>query len=108
MPAEEGKKEIRDLVAYYMENARLIGESLKESGIEVHGGENAPYIWLKTPEGVDSWGFFDILLENCQIVGTPGAGFGTAGEGYFRLSAFAHREKVIEALERIKEYYNNK
>ncbi len=102
----EGKKEIDELVAYYMENAELIRSSLAEAGFEVYGGENAPYIWLKTPNGMGSWELFDELLNQCQVVGTPGAGFGRSGEGYFRISAFALRENVIEALKRIREHFN--
>lgn len=99
----EGKAQIDDLISYYMENAKIIKEGLDTLGIETFGGENAPYIWLKTPEGKGSWEFFDWLLETCQIVGTPGAGFGAAGEGYFRISSFAVRENVKEAVERMKK-----
>ena len=98
----EGKQEIRELVDYYMDNARLIREGLTVLGFQVYGGINAPYLWLKTPGGIDSWSFFDKLLTEANVVGTPGSGFGPAGEGYFRLSAFAFKEKVEEALERIK------
>ncbi|MBI4411437.1 MAG: LL-diaminopimelate aminotransferase [Deltaproteobacteria bacterium] len=98
----EGKQEIRELVDYTMENARLIREGLSSLGLEVYGGVNAPYIWLKTPRGTGSWSFFDKLLTETNVVGTPGAGFGPAGEGYFRLSAFGFKEKVEEALERIR------
>ena len=89
------------MVAYYLENAKKIREGLDQAGIQNYGGVHAPYVWLKTPEGVDSWGFFDKLLERAQVVGTPGAGFGSCGEGYFRLSAFGKRERIEEALERI-------
>jgi LL-diaminopimelate aminotransferase len=99
----EGQKESAEVVAYYMENARLIRETLTGLGLEVHGGVNAPYCWVKTPNGLGSWEFFDKLLNECQVVGTPGAGFGKCGEGYFRLSAFALRENVQEALKRITE-----
>ena len=85
-----------------MSNAVLIRESLGKLGYEVHGGVNAPYIWLQTPDGLGSWEFFDRLLAKANIVGTPGAGFGPAGEGYFRLSAFAHPENVREAMKRFK------
>jgi LL-diaminopimelate aminotransferase len=97
----EGKKQIAEVVAYYMENAKMIKEELTKQGIECFGGENAPYIWFKTPQGLSSWEFFDALLNKCQVVGTPGAGFGASGEGYFRISAFALRDNVLEALERI-------
>lgn len=99
--SEAGQRETRALVAYYMENARLIREGLAEAGLAVYGGVNAPYIWLKTPAGVDSWQFFDRLLEQCHVVGTPGSGFGPAGEGYFRLSAFNDRRRIEEAIQRI-------
>lgn len=98
----QGKKETADLVAYYLENARIIREGLSAAGLEVYGGKNAPYVWLKTPHGMGSWEFFDKMLEQAHVVGTPGAGFGPSGEGYFRLSAFGFRENVEEALARIK------
>ena len=85
-----------------MTNARLIREGLEAIGIQVYGGENAPYVWLKTPAGTSSWEFFDQLLNQAHLVGTPGSGFGAAGEGYFRLSAFNSRENVDEAVRRIK------
>ncbi len=97
-----GKAEVRDMIAYYMENARIIREGLASLGLDVFGGVNAPYIWLKTPNGLDSWAFFDKLLTEAHIVGTPGSGFGPAGEGYFRLTAFGNRENTIAAVERIK------
>ncbi|MBI9016472.1 MAG: LL-diaminopimelate aminotransferase [Phycisphaerae bacterium] len=99
----EGKKQIRELIDYYMENARIIREKMASFGYTVFGGVNAPYIWLKTPEGLTSWDFFDKLLNNAHIVGTPGAGFGAAGEGFFRISAFGSRENVIEAMARIEK-----
>lgn len=99
----EGKKQSDELVAYYMENAALIRDCLKSVGLTVYGGKNAPYVWMKTPGGVGSWGFFDKLLGECHVVGTPGAGFGPSGEGYFRLSAFGHRENIEEATQRIRE-----
>lgn len=99
---EEGKKQTKNMVAYYMENAKLIREELKKAGYVVSGGVNAPYIWLKTPEKMTSWEFFDNLLENANVVGTPGSGFGPSGEGYFRLTAFGSHENTKEALERIK------
>jgi LL-diaminopimelate aminotransferase len=97
----QGQKEVKGLVDYYMGNAALIKERFEAQGQKVYGGVNAPYCWLKTPEGVGSWELFDRLLNEAQVVGTPGAGFGASGEGYFRLSAFAHRENVEEALNRI-------
>jgi len=98
-----GKKAVAETIAYYMENARLIREGLTAAGFTVYGGVNAPYIWLKTPAGMGSWDFFDKLLNEAHVVGTPGAGFGSCGEGYFRLSAFGIRENVVEAIHRIKE-----
>jgi LL-diaminopimelate aminotransferase len=86
-----------------MTNAKIIRESLGALGIKVYGGVNAPYVWLKTPGQTTSWAFFDQLLSQCNVVGTPGSGFGAAGEGYFRLSAFNSRENVNEAMKRIKE-----
>lgn len=100
--SEEGKKEIRGLVDYYMRNAACILKGLSEAGYEVSGGKNAPYIWLKTPAGMTSWEFFDHLLQNANVVGTPGAGFGPSGEGYFRLTAFGDYEATAEAIERIR------
>ena len=98
----EGKAELKEQVAYYMKNARTIKEGLAAAGYMVFGGVNAPYIWLKTPDNMSSWDFFDYLLENVNIVGTPGSGFGPSGEGYFRLTAFGSYENTVEALERIK------
>jgi LL-diaminopimelate aminotransferase len=85
-----------------MDNARIIREGLTAAGITCYGGIDAPYIWLKTPGGLTSWDFFDKLLNECHVVGTPGSGFGPSGEGFFRLSAFGHKENVAEAVERIK------
>ena len=99
----EGQAAIRGQVAYYMRNAALIREGLQEAGYTVYGGVNAPYIWLKTPDGLTSWEFFDRLLETVQIVGTPGSGFGPSGEGYFRLTAFGTYENTQAAITRIKE-----
>ena len=99
---EEGWQETKANIDYYMENARIIREGLAEAGLTVYGGVNGPYIWLKTPVGLTSWDFFDKLLNECNVVGTPGSGFGPSGEGYFRLSAFGNRENVIEAVARIK------
>jgi len=99
--SEEGRKEVRANIDYYMGNARLILEGLDKAGFKTFGGVNAPYVWLETPAGLDSWQFFDALLEKANVVGTPGSGFGSCGEGYFRLSAFGLREQVEEAIERI-------
>ena len=100
---EEGKKQTKEMVGYYMNNAKVILEGLKEAGYSVSGGVNAPYIWLKTPNNMTSWQFFDYLLENANVVGTPGSGFGQSGEGYFRLTAFGSYENTLEAIERIKK-----
>ena len=101
--SEEGQKQCRESIAYYMENARIIAEVLKEKGIYFTGGENSPYLWLECPDGRTSWEFFDFLLEKGQIVGTPGAGFGDAGEGYFRLTSFGSRESTLKAAQRLKK-----
>ena len=98
----EGRAQIKEQVAYYLENARYIYDGLKSAGFEVYGGVNAPYIWLRTPKNMTSWEFFDFLLENVNVVGTPGSGFGPHGEHYFRLTAFGSRENTIEAVDRIK------
>ena len=98
----EGKAQLKEQVAYYMNNAKTILEGLKAAGYTVSGGVNAPYIWLKTPDGMNSWEFFDYLLERAGVVGTPGSGFGPSGEGYFRLTAFGSYENTVAALERIK------
>lgn len=102
---EEGKKEIRENIEYYRENAKIIREGLTEAGFTVYGGVNAPYIWLKLPDEIKSWDFFDKLLNEVAVVGTPGVGFGPSGEGYFRLTAFGSRENTIEAIERIKNNF---
>lgn len=99
---DEGKKEVADVIAYYLENAKIMRESLAETGYEVYGGVNAPYVWVKTKNNMSSWDFFDKVLNEANVVGTPGSGFGPAGEGYFRFSAFADRENVLEAMGRIK------
>lgn len=99
--SELGMKQCRENIAYYKKNARIIGDTLDRLGVWYTGGKSSPYIWLKTPNNMDSWGFFDYLLEKANVVGTPGAGFGENGEGYFRLSAFGSRENVIEAMERL-------
>lgn len=98
----EGQKQVRATIDYYMNNARIIREGLESAGLTVYGARNAPYIWIKTPPGLDSWAFFDTLLNEAHVVGTPGAGFGPSGEGYFRLTAFAAKEQTQEAVERIK------
>ncbi|WP_033153442.1 LL-diaminopimelate aminotransferase [Pseudobutyrivibrio ruminis] len=98
----EGQAQIKQQVSFYMNNAKTIYTGLKDAGYQVYGGVNAPYIWLKTPDNMTSWDFFDYLLENVQIVGTPGAGFGPSGEGYFRLTAFGSAENTVRAIERIK------
>ncbi|MFA5764294.1 MAG: LL-diaminopimelate aminotransferase [archaeon] len=101
--SEQGQKENQEIINYYMENARLIKEGLESVGLKCFGGVNAPYVWLKTPNGLTSWEFFDKLLNECHVVGTPGSGFGPGGEGYFRLSAFGHKENVEKAIASIKE-----
>jgi LL-diaminopimelate aminotransferase len=100
--SDAGKAELKQQVAYYMNNAKTIRAGLSEAGYEVYGGTNAPYIWLKTPKQMTSWEFFDYLLEQANVVGTPGSGFGPSGEGYFRLTAFGNYENTVKALERIK------
>lgn len=100
--SEEGKAQLKQQVAYYMNNAKVIKDGLKSAGYNVSGGVNAPYIWLKTPDNMTSWEFFDYLLENANVVGTPGSGFGPSGEGYFRLTAFGSYENTLAAIERIK------
>ena len=100
--SDAGKAQLKEQVAYYMNNAKTIKEGLAATGYTVFGGVNAPYIWLKTPSGMTSWEFFDFLLEKANVVGTPGSGFGPSGEGYFRLTAFGNYENTVRALERIK------
>ena len=100
--SDAGKAQLKEQVNYYMQNAKIIKEGLKDAGYTVFGGVNAPYIWLKTPDKMTSWDFFDFLLEKANVVGTPGSGFGPSGEGYFRLTAFGTQEASLEALERIK------
>ena len=99
--SSKGKKEVRKLIDFYMENAKIMKNKLQSAGFKVYGGNNAPYIWLKVPDKMSSWDFFDYLLEKASVVGTPGSGFGLAGEGYFRLSAFNSRSKVVDAMKRI-------
>ncbi|MDJ0730517.1 MAG: LL-diaminopimelate aminotransferase [Crocosphaera sp.] len=103
--SEAGKAQIKALVDFYLENAQIICDKLTSAGFEVYGGVNAPYIWLKTPHNLSSWDFFDKLLQTTNVVGTPGSGFGAAGEGYFRISAFNSRENVEEAMKRITEQF---
>ena len=99
--SSQGKKEVQGLIDFYMENAMIMKNKLLNAGFKVFGGDNAPYIWIKVPDKMSSWDFFDYLLERASVVGTPGSGFGLSGEGYFRLSAFNSRSKVIDAMERI-------
>lgn len=101
--SDAGKAQLKEQVGNYMKNAALIKEGLKDAGYEVFGGVNSPYIWLKTPQNMKSWDFFDYLLENANVVGTPGSGFGPSGEGYFRLTAFGSYENSVAAIERIKK-----
>lgn len=100
---EEGKKQVKENIDYYKENAKIIKKGLEEAGYTVYGGVNSPYVWLKLPDGVKSWDFFDKLLTKANVVGTPGVGFGPSGEGYFRLTGFGTKENTIEAIERIKK-----
>ncbi|MBP0029170.1 LL-diaminopimelate aminotransferase [Roseofilum sp. Guam] len=97
----EGQSQVQGLIKFYLENAQIIRQKLSDAGLTVYGGVHAPYIWVKTPQGLSSWDFFDKLLNLCYVVGTPGSGFGAAGEGYFRISAFNSRENVEEAMSRI-------
>ncbi len=99
--SNEGKSEVDDLVSFYMENASIIRKEISSLGLDVYGGEHAPYVWIRVPEGLDSWSFFDQLLKVANVVGTPGSGFGASGEGYLRLSAFNSRENVEMAMQRI-------
>lgn len=101
--SKEGKQQVRETIDYYMDNARIMREGLTAAGIHVFGGKNAPYLWVKTPEGFTSWQFFDHLLNEANIVSTPGVGFGPSGEGYLRLTAFGQREDCIEAIQRISQ-----
>jgi LL-diaminopimelate aminotransferase len=100
-----GQQQTQALVNFYLENAQIIREKLTAAGLSVYGGVNAPYVWVKTPNGLTSWDFFDKLLQSCYVVGTPGSGFGAAGEGYFRISAFNSRENVNEAMKRVTEKF---
>ena len=101
----EGKQQIRAIIAYYQKNAKTIYNGLKDCGFTVYGAVDSPYVWLKTPDNMGSWEFFDLLLENIQVVGTPGEGFGPSGEGYFRLTAFGSAENTEKAVARIKAYF---
>lgn len=103
--SEQCKKEIRETIAYYQNNAKVIYNTLKEAGFQVWGAVNSPYVWLKVPEGMTSWDFFDLLLDKANVVGTPGSGFGPSGEGYFRLTAFGSTQRTLEALDRIKKVF---
>ncbi|MDE5097000.1 MAG: LL-diaminopimelate aminotransferase [Trichodesmium sp. St16_bin4-tuft] len=103
--SEEGKAQVKGLIQFYLENAKIICSQLQAAGLTVYGGVNAPYVWVQTPTGLSSWDFFDKLLQNCNVVGTPGSGFGAAGEGYFRISSFNSRENVNEAMKRITEKF---
>ena len=100
--AEPGLSQCRQNLDYYRENARIIAQGLTDLGLWFTGGKNSPYLWLKCPNGMDSWAFFDLLLEQVNVVGTPGSGFGKNGQGFFRLTAFGNREKTAEAVERMK------
>ena len=100
--SEQGRAQTKATIDHYLETARIIRECMQEIGLNPQGGENAPYIWAQTPGGMDSWQFFDMLLEKVQVVVTPGSGFGPAGQGYFRITSFADRQRTIEAMERIK------
>jgi LL-diaminopimelate aminotransferase len=104
--SEAGRTQVRDLVAFYLENARIMREALAALGLQVYGGVNAPYVWIKTPDAMGSWDFFDALLRDAHVVGTPGSGFGACGEGFLRLSAFNSREAVEEAMARIRRKLN--
>lgn len=101
--SEKGQEEFKKLINYYMSNARVIKEGMEGLGLKVYGGENAPYIWVKTPNGISSWEFFDKLLNECHVICTPGAGFGSQGEGYIRLSAFGSNESIKKAIDSIKK-----
>lgn len=102
--SEEGKREIKENIQYYKENAKIIKKGLEGAGMKIYGGINSPYVWLKIPEGIKSWEYFDKLLSECNVVGTPGVGFGPSGEGFFRLTAFGERARTIEAIHRITEH----
>ena len=101
--SEQGQKEIKEIIDYYMENAKIIRERLTDAGLKVYGGVSTPYIWVKTPNNMNSWDFFDLLLNEANVIGTPGSGFGPSGEGYLRLTAFNTLENTIEAMDRISK-----
>lgn len=103
--SKQGQKEIKEILSYYQKNATVIYDGLKEAGFRVWGAVNSPYVWMKVPDGMSSWEFFDLLLEKAQVVGTPGSGFGPAGEGYFRLTAFGNDRKTVEAVARIQKVF---
>ena len=103
--SDEGKKQIKEIIEYYRKNAKIIYNGLSDCGFTVYGAVDSPYVWLKTPDNMKSWDFFDLLLEKLQVVGTPGEGFGPAGEGYFRLTAFGTTENTEKAVARIKNYF---
>lgn len=103
--SKEGQEQVKQLISFYLENAKIIREKLTAAGLQVYGGVNAPYVWVKTPNELSSWDFFDKLVNTCNVIGTPGSGFGAAGEGYFRISAFNSRENVEEAMKRITEKF---
>lgn len=103
--SEEGMHQVKENIAYYLNNAKIISDGLKKAGFEVYGGVNSPYIWMKTPNGLTSWEFFDLLLEKTGVVGTPGSGFGLSGEGYFRLTSFNTKENTEKAVERIVKFF---
>ncbi|HIK13422.1 MAG TPA: LL-diaminopimelate aminotransferase [Oscillatoriaceae cyanobacterium M33_DOE_052] len=105
--SEAGQTQVQTLISFYLENAKIIRQQLTAAGLAVYGGIDAPYVWVKTPNNLSSWDFFDKLLQNCHVVGTPGSGFGAAGEGYFRISAFNSRENVEEATRRIVEKFKS-
>jgi LL-diaminopimelate aminotransferase len=98
--SEEGRRQVNEVIAYYLNNAKIILDGLKEAGITAYGGVNSPYVWMKTPGDLTSWEFFDLLLNQANVVGTPGSGFGRAGEGYFRLTAFNTTENTKKAMQR--------
>jgi len=99
----EGQAQTKEQVAYYLNNAKTIRDTLRAKNVWFVGGENAPYIWMKCPDGMDSWQYFDLLLQKANLVGTPGAGFGPAGEGYFRLTAFGDKDRTREAMHRLEK-----
>lgn len=101
---EEGKRQVQEIIGYYMENARLMKETLLHLGLNVYGGENAPYLWMKVPKETDSWKFFDMMLYQANVVATPGVGFGPSGNGYIRLTSFGRREDCVEAMKRIRKW----